>query len=310
MVALGKLTASVLALIVLGAGLTGCSAEQPRSLGEDITVGSHGTMEGEILAQIYGQALADNGFVVDYNYGVGSYTNAVASMRTGIVDLIPDYAGGLLKKVDPHSTTSVPEVILSDLPVALAPLGLAMLEPSGAESTMGFVTTREYVAAHSLVSIGDISLFASAVSIGGEADFETSAYGRLALLNNYGINEWKAVERENDAAIIEDLVENRTQVAIVPKATPGIVENGLVILNDPQHLLDPNPIVPIIPARKYSPEFAEVVNSVSEKLTTEELAWLKGLAQDSENETGTEQTIDTIARTWLKNQGLIEVDES
>ena len=309
MVAIGKLTASVLALIVLGTSISGCSAEQSNTPATAITVGSHGTTEGEILAQVYGQALADRGFVVDYNYGIGSFSNTVSSLRTGIVDLVPDYAGGLLRNVDPHSTTSVPEVILSDLPIALAPLGLAVLEPSAAESTRGFVTTPDYVRAHSLVNISDISLFSSAVSIGGPAGFEDAEYGRLALLNNYGISEFTAVEGKNDAAIIEDLVENRTQVAIVPKATAGIAENGLVILNDPQHLMDPNPIVPVIPARIYSPEFAAIVNSVSEKLTTEELGWLKGLVQESQSKTGTQQSIETIARTWLKNQALIELTE-
>ena len=301
--------ASGIAVAVLGT-LVGCAPSSAGGDGVELTIGSHGTMEGELLAQIYSQALEADGFTVDYNLGVGNYKNSVAGLRSGLIDFIPDYSGNLLKSVSPQSSSRVPSVVETELPRALAPLGLAVLDYTRAETTRAFFTTPAFVEAHSLVSIGDVGLFSSALTFGGPEGFVDSAFGRTALSNQYGVEDWTAREKKSDAAILKELLAGKTQVAVLSLASPGITENNLVKLEDPEFLMAPNEIVPVIPARKYSPALALVADDVSRALTTEQLAVLNGQVTDAADGTGEKQSVETIARNWLKLNGLLTTPEA
>lgn len=301
----GKITAGVLALVLLGS-VAGCSTSDPAGAGLEVTVGSHGTLEGEILAQAYGQVLASEGYVVDYNYGIGGYARGVSGLRSGTVDLMPDYTGGLLQSIDPQATSNSSVSILADLPKALAPLGLAVLDPTQIDTSRAFVTTRDFQEAHSLETIGDISLFATAVTIGGPSGFESASYGRLALINRYGVSDWTAKTAKTDEQIVEDLRFNRTQVAVLPLTSPGIVANDFVVLEDPEHVMVSNQIIPVIAARKYTPAFAEIIDSVSHQLTTVELAQLIAEANKSATQPEEARTVETIVAAWLATTDLGE----
>jgi len=302
----GKLTAGVLALVLVGT-LAGCSTESAGT-GVDVTVGSHGTLEGEILAQAYGQTLAAHGYIVDYNYGIGGYSRGVSALRDGTIDLIPDLSSGLLASVNPHSTSNTSTGILSELPKALAPLGLAILDPALAETTRAFVTTRQFEEAHSLEKIGDLSLFASAVTIGGPAGFESSSYGRTALTNRYGVTDWKAKTARTEEQIVDDLRFNRTQVAVLPMSSPGILANDFVVLEDPQHIMPSSQVVPLIAARKYTPDYASIIDSVSHRMTTAQLASLIGRAPKADTPPDEARTVETIVHEWLSEQDLLDPD--
>lgn len=305
MTARGKITAGVLALVLLGS-VAGCSTDDSAGAGLEVTVGSHGTLEGEILAQVYGQVLASEGYVVDYNYGIGGYAAGVSGLRSGTIDLMPDYTGGLLQNVDPQATSNSSVSILAELPKALAPLGLAVLDPTQIDTSRAFVTTRDFQEAHSLETIGDISLFATAVTVGGPSGFESASFGRLALTNRYGVSDWAAKPAKTDEQIVEDLRFNRTQVAVLPLTSPGIVANDFVVLEDPEHVMVSNQIIPVIAARKYSPQFAEVIDSVSHQLTTVGLAQLIAEANKSATQPDEALTIETIVARWLATTDLVE----
>lgn len=305
----GKLIASGLALALLGS-LAGCAPDNSSGEGTQLTIGSHGTLEGEILAQVYGQALEADGFTIDYNFGVGSYQTSVAGLRSGLIDVIPDYSGNLLKSIAPHTSTLIPAIVESELPKALAPLGLAVLDYSRAETTRAFVTTPQFVEAHGLTSIGDVGLFSSALTFGGPEGFADSAFGRSGLANKYGVEDWTAREKKSDAAILSDLLAGKTQVAVLSLANAGISANGLVVLEDPQYLMAPNEVVPVIAARKYSPALAQIADSVSLALTTDELAKLNSLATESADGSGQKQSVETIAHDWLESKGLLTLASS
>ena len=304
MSAKGKITAGALALVLLGS-LAGCSNNGLPGDGVAVTIGSHGTLEGEILAQVYGQVLAADGYLVDYNYGIGGYDRSVSALRSGTIDLMPDYTGGLLASVNPHATSNAAVSILTELPKSLAPLGLAVLDPTQIDTSRAFVTTRDFQEAHSLESIGDISLFATAVTMGGPTGFESASYGRTALTNRYGVTDWAAKPEKSEEQIVEDLRFNRTQIAVLPLSSPGIVANDFVVLEDPQHIMVSNQIIPVIAARKYTPEFAEIVDGISHRLTTIDLALLIGEANKATTQPDEAQTVQTIVAEWLEDQKLI-----
>ncbi len=49
-----------------------------------------------ILADIYGQALAQNGFTVTYKLNIGARAAYIPALESGEVNLIPEYSGSIL----------------------------------------------------------------------------------------------------------------------------------------------------------------------------------------------------------------------
>src|SRR4051812_49443937 len=84
--------------------LVGCgSSGQPRAasaLDDDaITIGSFNFSESEVLAQLYGQALAARGFRVRFEPGRGPRELLLPALEQGVVELLPEYAGTALQFV-------------------------------------------------------------------------------------------------------------------------------------------------------------------------------------------------------------------
>ena len=64
-----------------------------------ITVGSADFPESQLLAQIYGQALAAAGFDVSYELGIGAREVYFGAIESGEVQLVPEYTNSLLSFV-------------------------------------------------------------------------------------------------------------------------------------------------------------------------------------------------------------------
>ncbi|MEO8093646.1 MAG: glycine betaine ABC transporter substrate-binding protein, partial [Pseudolysinimonas sp.] len=104
---------SGLAVVAVAGSLAACSSGDPLSgpteTPDDITaltISSQGFPESEILAQIYGQVLAANGYTVTYADPIGSRETFIPALKDGSIDLIPDYAGNLLYGADPAATAT------------------------------------------------------------------------------------------------------------------------------------------------------------------------------------------------------------
>ena len=113
---------SVLAL-GLTVALASCASGDPlgeetggAGTGNSITIGNQNFGESEILAQIYGQVLAANGYDVSYEAGIGSRETFILALQDGSIDLIPDYAGNALIYANPDAT----ETSAADVEAALA----------------------------------------------------------------------------------------------------------------------------------------------------------------------------------------------
>src|ERR1700743_3894525 len=126
-------------VLVAGASLllAGCSSSSSLSGGstsapkESIVVGSANFSENVILADIYGQALAENGFKVSYKLGIGQRAAYIPALEKGEVNLIPEYSGSILDFLNKSATANTPSDVNAALAKAL-PKGLTALTPSTA----------------------------------------------------------------------------------------------------------------------------------------------------------------------------------
>ena len=301
-----SVVAGILAIGIAGT-LLGCSNGNPLDLGDSssdsaITIGSQGTPESEMLAQIYGQVLVQAGYTVDYNLAIGERDVFLPALASGTIDLVPDYAGTLLYGVRPDSRSTSTADVIATLPPVLDSLGLRILSASEAEGGNALVVTPQFSVSNNVVAIGDLAVLNGAFTLGANPEFETSAFGRSGLESVYGVSgfAFTPIDDNGGPTTVAELLNNSVQVADVSVTNPAIVQNNLVVLADPSDLLPAQNVVPLLDADVYSARIAELLNAVSAKLTTQQLVALnQAYAADSR------PFAKTVATDWLTANGFL-----
>ncbi len=306
--------ASTRALLAAGAvvtalALSACSSANPLSPGGSasgsgaattVTIGSAAFSENEILANIYGQALAANGFTVKYRLNIGQREAYIPALKSGQIDVIPEYTGNLLAYFKPGTTAKTAADVLTALKSALPP-GLAVLDPSQAQDKDSLNVTAAYAAKYNLKSIADLKNVGT-FSLGANPEFQTRPQGIPGLAKLYGITgiKFQAINDGGGPATLKALLDNTIQVADIYSTTPSILANKLVTLQDPKGLVAAQQVIPLISTAKNSAKLAQVLNKVSAILTTQDLLQLNTRVSGSEKANPA-----TAAKDWLKKVGLI-----
>jgi osmoprotectant transport system substrate-binding protein len=285
---------------------SGCATTQADARdtghGVDITVGAQDTLENRILAQLYGQVLADHGYDVDYNEGIGDRASFIPALQSGIIDLIPDSSGALLYGADPEAFARSSGDIIEALPEALKQIKLHAFDAADADNADAFVVTSDFSQANQVTSIGDLAYRERQVVIGGPAGFLDGRHGRAALLAVYQLSGYGEREIGGTAttALVSALLTGSVQVAVIPSTTPSIGLNGLVVLRDPKSLITAQNIVPVAGAAANRPDVRRLVDAVSAELTTEELRRL-----NESGSGGDGPSPERVAKQWLAEKGLL-----
>lgn len=293
--------------LAVTATLAGCSTSNPLDTGDGdssstaITIGSQGFAENEILAQIYGQVLAANGYEVTYKTSIGEREGFLAGLGDGSIDIIPEYAGNLLYGSDPDATASSIEDVTAALPAVLEPLGLTTLEAAPGADADAFVVTREFSEENNVTSIGDLAPFADTLTLAANTPFQERWFGKLAA--TYGVEglKFKAIDDFGGAGTLKELLDNSVQIADIYTTTPSIKENDLVVLEDPKFLIPAQNVIPLLSEKVNSDELAELLNAVSAKITTDELIDLNATYAGDDK-----PSAKVVAEAWLKDNGFLK----
>lgn len=296
------------AALGLTVALASCSGGDPLDDGGDpgtgdagaLTIGSQAFPESELLAQIYGQVLAANGYDVSYQNDVGPREVYVTALQDGSVDIVPDYAGNLLVYADPENEARSAEDVAAALPAAVESLGLAIANPSEGENSDALVVTPEYAEANDLTTIGDLAPLASSITLGSNTEFEPR--WRDALAEVYGFEGWtfKAIDDGGGPATLADLLAGGIQVANIYTTTPSIAENDLVVLEDDRDMFAAQNLTPVLNADVLTDEIKALLDEVSALITTDVLLELNGeMAGDAR------PSAADVAEAWLTEQGLL-----
>lgn len=297
-----------LGLVAAGVALTvtACSSGNPLTSGSGsgakttVTIGSAAFSESEILADIYGQALAANGFTVKYRLNIGQREAYIPALKSGEIDVIPEYTGNLLTYFKPGATEKTASDVLAALKSAL-PAGLTVLNPSQAQDKDSLNVTAAFAAKNNLTSIADLKNIGP-FTLGANPEFQTRPQGIPGLARLYGITGIKflAINDSGGPATLKALLDNTIQVADIFSTTPSILANKLVTLQDPKGLVAAQQVIPLISRSKNSAKLAEVLNKISAALTTQDLLELNTRVSGSEKANPA-----TAAKDWLKKAKLI-----
>ncbi|MFT8704525.1 ABC transporter substrate-binding protein [Bifidobacterium aquikefiricola] len=299
-----KLIGGVLTGVVM-MGTVGCGSSNPLDSSSSqqhdastITIGSANFAESEILANIYAQALSAHGIHTALKPDIGARDVYIAALKDGSIDLVPEYTGNLLQYVDKDSTAHSAEDVYSGLKKAL-PSTFAVLNQSQAEDSDSINVTKSYSEQHHVTSIGDLSSI-SGLKVAAAPEFATRPYGIKGLKQQYGVDATLVpINDGGGATTIKALLDGTVQMANINTTSPSIKANDLVTLKDPQQMILPQRVIPLISKTAESDKVASVLNDVQSKLTTQDLMTMNG---ESIND---KESASAIAKRWLQQNKLV-----
>ncbi len=302
----GRLLA--IAAVAVGAtvALAGCASGDPLDNGsggegdassETLVIGSQDYYSNEIIAELYAQALEENGYTVEREFRIGQREVYIPEIESGEIDVFPEYTGNLLQFYVPETTATTSDDVYAELQTSL-PDGLRVLEQSPATDQDSYNVTRAFSEENGVTSLADLRDVTTPLTLGGNSELATRPYGPEGLKAVYGVEvAFTPIEDSGGPLTLKALLDDQVQLVNIYSADPKIEANDLVTLEDPEGLFLASNVVPVV-SEKVTDEIAEIIDTVSSALTAEDLVALNSLSVDEE------QSADQIASDWLAEKAL------
>jgi osmoprotectant transport system substrate-binding protein len=292
------LVTAVLALTACGGGDDGDPLSGGKGGGGSITIGGADFPESGLIGEIYAQALEAKDVKVERKFSIGSREVYYEQVKSGAIQVFPEYNGALLVHVDKENPASTTQEVDAALKQKLPP-ELEILSPSQAENKDALVVTAATATKHNLKSIEDVKAVAGQLTVGGPPEFKTRQQGLLGLEKVYGLKfkEFKSLDTAGPITV-SNLVKGQIQAADLFTTDAAIKKNGFVALADPKNVFGAQNVVPLVYKAKVNDTVRTALNAVSAKLTTVHL-------QDMNTEISEKKTDpEVIAKNWLSQNGL------
>jgi osmoprotectant transport system substrate-binding protein len=299
---------AVIGAVAIGAvvALAGCSSSDPLQSGstgkassDTIVIGSQAYYSNEIIAEAYAQALENAGFKVNRQFQIGQRSVYLPELASGKIDVIPDYSGNLLQYYDAKTTAKSEADIEAALPAAL-PKGLRVLKAASATDQDTYTVTKEFSEKNNVKSLADLKNVSGPLVVGANAEFQTRPYGIPGLKSTYGVTATlKAIGDSGGPLTVNALKDGTVQLADIYSADPAIKANGFVTLEDPENLILPEAVIPVVD-KKVNSKAAAIIEEVNAKLTQSELISMNSKSVNDKSSSA------VIAKAFLKDTGLVK----
>jgi len=283
--------------------LTSCGADsdplddngEDTNASDSIVIGSQAYYSNEIIAEIYAQVLEDEGFEVEREFQIGQREVYMPELEDGELDLLPDYTGNLVQYYQDDADTGSPEEVHQQAQEAM-PDELQVLDFAEATDQDSYTVTSETADKYDLESIGDLSDVGDSVSMAANSEFESRPYGPDGADDVYGVTvKVIGVEDSGGPLTVGALLDGDVEVADIYTSSPSIAEEDLVVLDDPEHLILPQNVVPVASA-ELDDKAVDIVNDVQADLSLDELIQLNTRSVEDE------ASASDIASQWLEDR--------
>ena len=134
----------------------GLDATGTAAKGVSLTVGSANFPENVILGDIYAQALQAQGATVKTKPNIGARPKYYPALKSGSLDLFPEYTGSILAFLDKNATATSSGDVYAALAKAL-PSNLIELDQAEAQDSDAIVVTKQTADKYKLSTIADLA---------------------------------------------------------------------------------------------------------------------------------------------------------
>jgi osmoprotectant transport system substrate-binding protein len=267
-----------------------------------ITVGVSGSFaENQLVAEMYAQVLEKAGYTVNRKLDLQTRQISDPALFNGDIDLKPEYLAYELPALDPNADTSgTADQVLARLKPLAEAKHIEVLQYTPANDTNVLVVTKDTATKYSLTTISDLAPVADKLVLGGPSACPKNTFCIPALKKIYGITfkDFKALDEGGPATVAA--VENGVvDVGLMFSTDPTIAAKGFVTLQDDKNSQPAGNIAPMIRDDANNSEIEDLLNSVSLRITTENItAAIKEVTVDKKD-------VADVATAFLQTNGLL-----
>ena len=299
---LARIGGAVLALGACGGG----GHEAPSAPDEAVAVASFNFPESRLVAEIYVQALEDEGVPVRRELDLGPRELVFPALRQGRVDIVPEYLGTALTAAAPAATVdrSDPGAVRAALAETVGPWGLRVLRYADAQNQNGLVVTSATAKRLGLRTTSDLGPVARRLTLGGPPECPTRRYCLEGFADVYGLHFAAFVPLAGQSYVRQALEDDVVDVGVLFTTDGALAGDDLILLDDDLALQPAENLVPVVRSDVLEAAGGQRVvaalDEVSQRLTSANLRFLNWRVAVAGNDPASE------ARGWLIRQGLVE----
>ncbi|UQA94375.1 ABC transporter substrate-binding protein [Streptomyces halobius] len=302
-------------LLLLTACAVGPSLENrgavtaPPGDSRQLSIGSAGFTESELLAQMYAALLDDAGYRTDI-LTVGNRELYEPALESGQIDVVPEYAATfadwLNAKVNGPKAAPVASSDLAATMAALrrlaAPRGLTVLPAGRAVDQNAFAVSAAFAAKHRLKTLSDLGRAKLPVRLAAGDECVQRPSCAPGLKKTYGIEVTAVDPKGVGTTPAKQAVQNGQDQMVLTTSTDATLDQfGLVVLADDRKLQNADYVVPVVNrARAGGKRVAAALNRLNTVLTTADLARL------NEQVDSWRRLPADVAHNYLEEKGLLE----
>ena len=293
----GWLTAAAVALLTVVAACGGSGGGSGTTSKGTITVAGFNFPESSVLAQLYGQALAHDGYTVNYKLNLGTRKVVAPALQSGQIDLYPGYAASELEYFTSGAgeATADPAATTAKLNTYLAKLNAQALTPSEAFDGNAYAVTKATAAKYNLKTLSDLTPIAGQLVFGAGPECPTYKFCLPGLASVYGLHFKQTLTLDTDGPATRAAFKNGSiQVGLVFSSDADLNQLGLVVLQDDKHMIAADNVLPVVRTAIASDEVKKVLNNIDAHLTTADLLTMNGQVQLLH------QDADAVAQAYLQ----------
>ena len=273
-------------------------------MAQAVVVGGKNFTEQQIMSAMTAQLLKAKGFSPEVKAGMGSAVLRQAQ-ENGQIDVYWEYTGTSLITYNKFTEKLSAADNYKKVKELDAAKGLVWLNPSKANNTYSLAMNADEAKKQGIVTISDL---AKKVKDGGKLTFASNAEfyarpdGLKPLEQAYGFEFARDnVKRMDTGLVYQALKEKQVDVGLVFATDGRIPAFNFVVLQDDKGYFPAYAMTPVV--RKQfldaNPKVGEALNALSAKLDDATMARLNASVDVDK------KTVEEVAQTFLKQQGLI-----
>jgi osmoprotectant transport system substrate-binding protein len=290
------LVAALAALATVAAACGSTNTPGTTSKGT-LTVAGFNFPESSILANLYGQALAHDGYTVNYKLNLGTRKVIAPALQSGQIDLYPGYAASELEYYNNSAgeATADPAATTVKLNTYLAKINAIALTPSTAFDGNAYAVTKATATKYNLTKLSDLTPVAGQLVFGAGPECPTYKFCLPGLMSVYGLHFKQTLTLDTDGPATRAAFKNGAiQVGLVFSSDADLNALGLVVLQDDMHMIAADNVVPVIRTAVDTDEVKNVLNKVDAGLTTADLVTMNSQVELLH------QDADAVATAYLQ----------
>ncbi|MFD9324793.1 ABC transporter substrate-binding protein [Streptomyces sp. NPDC060065] len=302
-------------LVLLSGCTTGPSLENqgavtaPPGDSKNLTIGSAGFTESDLLAQMYALLLNQAGYQTSM-LTVANRELYEPALESGQIDVVAEYAATFADWLNAKTNgADAPPVGSPDLDATMAalrelatPRGLTVLDAGRAVDQNAFAVTEAYAAQYRLKTLSDLGKSGLEVRLAAGDECVQRPYCEPGLKKTYGIGITAVDPKGVGTTQAKLAVQNgQDQMMLTTTTDATLGDFGLVLLADDKHLQNADYIVPVVNrSRAGSEGVTKALGELNDVLTTADLASM------NEQVDSWRRLPEDVARTYLKEKGMLK----